>query len=102
MLKVIARVNKLQEKEGSNLLGYATLTIAEVIDEGTPNETVTNKFAVNGIKIMNGKNGPFASMPQGQPYEKNGEKIYPEHFFPVSKEAREELNAIILEEYNKA
>ena len=66
------------------------------------NVTIDGKFAVNGFKIVQGKEAPFVSMPTGTPYEKEGKKEYPEVFFPVTKESREELINAILAAYNAA
>lgn len=66
------------------------------------NVTIDGKFAVNGFKVVQGKDTPFVSMPTGTPYEKDGKKEYPEVFFPITKEAREELINAVLTAYNTA
>lgn len=64
------------------------------------NVTIDGQYAVNGFKIIQGKEEPFVSMPTGKPYEKDGKQEYPEVFFPVTKEARETLVTAIMDAYN--
>ena len=56
-----------------------------------------DSFLIKGVRIVNGKDGLFVSMPTEQ--GKNG-KWY-ETFFPVSREIREQLEKYILEEYKE-
>lgn len=65
-----------------NTLGYASLTI-------------NGCFAVNGIRIMNGENGPFAAMPGRK--DKDGN--YRDICFPTTKELREEINSLVVDAY---
>lgn len=53
-------------------------------------------FAVRGIKIVNGKNGLFISMPS---YQSNGKSH--DVCFPVTKDFREQLNEAIFAEYQQ-
>ena len=54
-------------------------------------------FAVRGAKLVQGKNGPFVSMPQRQ--TRDG---YQELIFPVTKEMREIINNIGIAAYDLA
>ena len=65
------------------------------------NVTLNGDFAVNGLKIFEGDNGPFVSMPTGPKYTKDGKDVYPEVCFPVTKEFREELHKAVLDKYGE-
>lgn len=53
-------------------------------------------FVVTGLRIMEGSNGLFVSMPSQKREDK-----YIDIAFPVTKEFREELQKAVLDEYNK-
>ena len=52
-------------------------------------------FVVKGLRVVEGKDGLFLSMPSGQ--ARDG-KWY-ETFYPVSRELRDALQSLILEHY---
>ena len=54
-------------------------------------------MAIRGAKLIDGKNGPFVSMPQRQ--TKDG---YQEVVFPITKEMRELVNSTAVEAYQLA
>lgn len=56
------------------------------------------EYAVKGIRVVQGKNGPFVAMPQRQ--AKKGE--YQDVIFAVTKEARERLINTVLDAYEQA
>lgn len=58
--------------------------------------TIDGCFVVQGIKIVEGKNGLFMSMPTRK--TNNGE--YKDICFPITKEAREQISKEIMKEYN--
>jgi len=67
--------------------------------------TIEGSYVVKGLKVMEGSNGLFVSMPSTKlktPYEnKKGETVlYQDTFFPVTKEARLELIDAVLGAYN--
>ena len=68
-----------------NLLGYASVNL-------------NGGFAVDGIKVVSGQNGIFASMPSYQ--DSNGQ--YRNVCFPVTKECREQLNQAVIGGYQQA
>lgn len=72
---------RLSEKS-ENLKGFANVVLNE-------------EFVVTNIRIYNGENGPFISMPT----YKAGDK-YNEVCFPITKEFRDKLNSAVLDEYN--
>ena len=55
------------------------------------------EYAVKGIRVIQGKNGPFVAMPQRMV---NGE--YQDQVFAVTKEAREKLVNTVLDAYEQA
>jgi stage V sporulation protein G len=59
--------------------------------------TLDGVFAVHGIRVVEGKNGLFVSMPNRQ--VKEGE--YKDIAHPVTKEFKQELNDAVLAEFNK-
>ncbi|MDR0434887.1 MAG: SpoVG family protein [Gracilibacteraceae bacterium] len=69
----------------NSLLAFASVTLAGC-------------FAVNGIQIMNGKNGVFVAMPSVK--DRKGE--YRDICFPITAEFRTLLHETILEEYSRS
>ena len=69
---------------------------------------VDNAIAIKGIKVIEGANGLFISMPSkpkmqnGQPVQENGKTVYNDIAHPISAEARKQLQDAILEAYNNA
>jgi len=70
-------------------------------DEGSQRAQATvninDAFAVRGIKVMEGTNGPFVSMPA---YKSGNE--YKDICFPCTKEARAEFNNAVMNAYEQA
>ena len=54
-------------------------------------------FAIRGARLVQGKNGPFVSMPQRQ--TRDG---YQELVFPITKEMREVVNNMAVSAYQLA
>ena len=77
-----AQVYPLKETRG-NTLAMASLTIGGC-------------FAVRGVKVVQGRNGPFVSMPQA----KDGKGGYQDVCFPISREVREQVSRLVLDKYN--
>lgn len=82
-VNIDAKVFQLREPK-NNTLAMASLTIGGV-------------FAVTGVKVMQGRNGPFVSMPQAR--DSKGE--WHDICFPTSKEVREKVTSLVLEKYNE-
>lgn len=59
--------------------------------------TFDGVFAVHGLRVVEGRNGLFVSMPNRQ--VKDGE--YKDIAHPVTKEFKDELTNAVLAEYNK-
>ena len=60
--------------------------------------TIQNCFVVGGIRVMDSKKGIFVSMPQRK-NDASGE--YHDIAFPISKEAREQVNEAVLAQCRK-
>ena len=56
---------------------------------------IAEAVLIKGVKVVEGKNGIFVSMPREQ--GKNGQ--WYEQFIPLTKEAREQLSQVVLEAY---
>ena len=82
-MNITAKVFPVKEPR-ENLLAFASLNLG-------------NGFAVQGVKVLQGKNGPFVAMPQ----MKNGKGEWRDIAFPTTKEGREAVNKVVLEEYQK-
>jgi stage V sporulation protein G len=76
----VARLRKLNDN--GSLKAFADIVVG-------------NSFLIKGMRVIEGKKGFFVGMPQGQ--GKDG-KWYP-HVFPVTKEAKEVLEEIVLNAY---
>ena len=61
--------------------------------------TIDDSFAVTGVSIVEGKFGLFLSMPSRK--DEKSENGYRDICYPVSKEARKELEEKILKEYEE-
>ena len=74
-------INKLENSK--------TLALASV--------TLYNEFVVTGLRLLNGKNGLWVSMPSRK--DSNGE--YHDIAYPVTKEAREDIQKAVIDKYNE-
>lgn len=75
--------------EESSLKAFASIKIADV-------------FVVKNLKVVEGKNGIFVSMPQEKYESKEGEVKYADNAYPMSKEGREEINQLVIKAYEAA
>jgi stage V sporulation protein G len=83
--KIEARITPFVSDDAPHLRGLGSLTI-------------NDEIAVHNIRIIEGKNGFFASMPS----VKGSDGEYHDTFFPVTKEAREAINAAAVQAYENA
>lgn len=60
--------------------------------------TIDDELVVHDLKVINGKDGYFLSMPR----RKVGEGDFKDIVHPIKTEARVALTKLILDEYNKA
>lgn len=56
---------------------------------------IAGAFLIKGVKVVEGKNGLFVSMPREQ--GKNGQ--WYETVVPLTKEARDQISQVVLEAY---
>ena len=82
-MSVFSKV-KINLFEKDSLRGFASVCVAD-------------SFYVTGIRIIEGKNGFFISMPS----RKNAEGEYLDICFPASKPFRDELTGAVLDAYDK-
>ena len=82
-MNITAKVYPIKEPR-ENLLAFASLNLG-------------NSFAIQGVKVIQGKNGPFVAMPQ----MKNSKGEWHDIAFPTTKEGRTEVSKVVLEEYQK-
>lgn len=89
---------------GKKTMEHATkfeLSSISKIENGTnvkalASVVINGELAVRGIKVMEGENGAFVAMPS----KKYGSE-YHEMAFPITAEARETLNNVVMDNYNK-
>ena len=62
------------------------------------NVTFDNAFAVRGIKIIQGTNGPFIAMPS----RKMADGTFKDVAHPINSETRQMLEKAVLSEFDKA
>lgn len=90
-----ARITKRVNEEENATKAYAELV-------------VDNCAVIRGVRLMAGKNGAFVSFPQEQAYDaetkapkldENGNPVYQDIVFPLSKESRDATVQLLLEAY---
>lgn len=59
--------------------------------------TLDNEFAVHDIKVIEGEKGLFIAMPS----RKAADGDYRDIVHPINQEARNKIQTLILDEYNK-
>ncbi len=74
---------------------HAIKTQGNVLANATAN--LNGQFAVRGIRVMNGKNGPYVAMPD----YKSGDG-YKDICFPCTKEFKQEFDQSVLDSYQQA
>lgn len=84
---ISARIDRMVDSANSKVKAVASVTIG-------------GAFAVHGIKVIDSQKGLFVQMPQFS-YEKGGQKHYTDQFHPITANAREELNAAVLDAYEQ-
>lgn len=80
-------IEVIKSKEEGSIKAYANVTLG-------------NAFEISGIKIIDGENGLFVSMPN---YHKNkvaeGSSEYQDYCFPITKDFATELRTAIIDAY---
>ena len=85
---VAARIDRLNNDD-SKTKAYATLTINDA-------------FAIHGVRLIQGKNGLFASMPSRAVTNEQGETEYVPFANPITKEASDAVRTCLVNAYNEA
>ena len=79
--------------------GLTVKRINKLEGEGTAKAfcdvAVNGSFLIKGIKVIEGKNGLFVSMPREQGKDGN----WYDTVVPLSKEARQQMSQVVLEAY---
>ena len=88
-MKISANINRVIDKPDSGVKAIASASF-------------DGYYAVHGIKVCEGEKGLFISMPSTSYTNANGEKKYQDTFHPITKGAREALNASVLNAYKAA
>jgi len=83
MVKMDVRVYPL-DKPDNNTKAFASITIEDLI-------------AIKGIRVVEGTNGHFVTMPQSKDKEGN----YHDIAFPVTADLRKAVNKAVLDEFAK-
>lgn len=72
--------------------GDKTVALANIV--------IDNDFVVTGLKIVNGVKGLFVAMPSKKNMKEDRTKDYYDIAFPITKEAREQIQSSVLDKYN--
>lgn len=83
-MKISVRVHEVYDNENSKVRGIASAALG-------------GQFAVNGIKIVEGKKGLFVTMPS----KLNDEGEYVDMFHPITKDSRTQFNNAVLKAYEQ-
>lgn len=83
-MNTAVRINKIYPNVQNSLKAFASINFDEC-------------FVVDGIRVLDGKNGLYIAMPSQK--LKNGE--YKDIAFPITKEFRQELSDMVLEAYQQ-
>lgn len=65
------------------------------------NITLDDCLAINGIKVIEGRKGRFISFPQTSFLDKDDNTQYRDIVFPCTKEARAELDKVLMRKYEE-
>jgi stage V sporulation protein G len=79
----VARFHRIEDQ--SNLRGFCDVVVNE-------------ELVVKGVKVMNGKNGLFVSMPA----RRAADGKWYDMVFPITRQAREELHRKVLSAYEES
>ena len=85
---VAARIDRLNNDDSKTKV-YATLTINDA-------------FAIHGVRLIQGKNGLFASMPSRAVTNEQGETEYVPFANPITKEASDAVRTCLVKASNEA
>lgn len=63
--------------------------------------TLDDAFVIRNLRVMNGSNGLFVSMPPQKGLDKDGKEKFYDAAFPLNKELRGEINKAVLDAYSE-
>lgn len=98
--KAQAPANGQQETESSPMkvdVRITAFTPSSENQRASASVNLNDSFALKGVKVMEGENGFYVSVPG----YKSGDE-YKEHYFPTTKDFREQLHGEVLTAYNAA
>jgi stage V sporulation protein G len=87
-MKIKAQIDRMANDENAKVKAYASATF-------------DGQFAVHGIRVLEGKNGLFASMPSTSYKDHNGNTQYNDTFHAISKDSRQALNDTVVGAYEQ-
>jgi stage V sporulation protein G len=64
--------------------------------------TLDNEFVITGLKVVQGNNGIFVAMPSKKNTKENAEKKYYDIAFPITRDAREEIQNAVISKYDES
>lgn len=84
-----------------------SVKIQKVFDDGkkiraVANASISNAFAVRGIKVIDSEKGLFVAMPSNSYKNNNGETKYHDIFHPITAKARLALTDSVITAYKTA
>ncbi len=85
---------KIYRLEASKVLALASITL-------------DNEFVVSGLRVLSGQNGMWVSMPskknkEGTVNKDGSPKPYSDVCFPITREAREEIQNAVISKYDES
>lgn len=80
-----------------NITNVKIITLPQSKTLALANITLDNEIVITGLKVFNGKNGLFVAMPS----QKNSKGEYHDIAFPITKEARQEIQDTVINKYNE-
>lgn len=63
--------------------------------------TLDDAFVVRNLRVMNGNNGIFVSMPSQKGIDKDGNTAYYDTAFPLNAELRKQINDVVIGAYQQ-
>jgi stage V sporulation protein G len=64
--------------------------------------TLNDEFVITGLKVVQGNNGIFIAMPSRKSTSENSDKKYYDIAFPITKNAREEIQNAVISKYDES
>lgn len=107
--KKAPKASHAQEAFGTPVtLGQTGLDLTDVRVYLTPNAgkllakvsvTINASLVLKGLKVIEGKDGPFVAMPSESYKDSDGSQKFTDHFFLLDGEARNKLSEIVIMQF---